>query len=97
MERQLELEEAQKEVKNVQKKANEAQKEVKELNQERVLMVQMMLKNGMSVSQIAKSISKSEEEIKKWISQPLLWWLFIIFFQSRMLPHNNDENKCYYK
>lgn len=68
MERQLELEEAQKYVKNVQKKANEAQKEVKELNQERVLMVQMMLKNGMSVSQIAKSISKSEEEIKKWIS-----------------------------
>ena len=50
------------------KKANEAQKEVKELNQERVLMVQMMIKNGMSVSQIAKSISKSEEEIKKWIS-----------------------------
>lgn len=31
-------------------------------------MVQMMLKNGMSVSQIVKSISKSEEEIKKWIS-----------------------------
>ena len=49
-------------------KTNEAQKEVKELNQERVLMVQMMLKNGMSVSQIVKSISKSEEEIKKWIS-----------------------------
>ena len=35
----------------------------KELNQERVLMVQMMLKNGMSVSQIAKCVSKSEEEI----------------------------------
>ena len=50
-------------MKNFQKKANEAQKEVKELNQERVLMVQMMLKNGMSVSQIVKSISKSEEEI----------------------------------
>ena len=45
-----------------------SKKEVKELNQERVLMVQMMLKNGMSVSQIAKSISKSEEEIMKWIS-----------------------------
>ena len=38
------------------------------MNQERVLMVQMMLKNGTSVSQIAKSISKSEEEIMKWIS-----------------------------
>jgi len=61
MELQLELEEAQKQVKD-------AQKEVKELNQERVLMVQMMLKNGMSVSQIAKPLSKSEEEIMKWIS-----------------------------
>ena len=75
MELQLELEEAQKQVKDAQKQAkeaqkqaNEAQKEVKELNQERVLMVQMMLKNGMSVSQISKSISKSEEEIMKWIS-----------------------------
>ena len=68
MELQLELEEAKKQVKDAQKQANEAQKEVKELNQERVLMVQMMLKNGMSVSQIAKSISKSEEEIMKWIS-----------------------------
>ena len=54
MERQLELE--------------EAQKEVKELNQERILMVQMMLKNGMSISEIAKCVSKSEEEIMKWIS-----------------------------
>ena len=61
MERQLELEEA-------QKQAKEAQKEVKELNQERILMVQMMLKNGMSISQIAKCVSKSEEEIMKWIS-----------------------------
>lgn len=52
----------------LQLELEEAQKEVKELNQERVLMVQMMLKNGMSVSQIAKSISKSEEEIMKWIS-----------------------------
>ena len=68
MERQLELEEAQKQAKEAQKQANEAQKEVKELNQERVLMVQMMLKNGMSVSQIAKCVSKSEEEIMKWIS-----------------------------
>ena len=68
MERQLELEEAQKQAKEAQKQANEAQKEVKELNQERVLMVQMMLKNGMSISQIAKCVSKSEEEIMKWIS-----------------------------
>ena len=52
----------------LQLELEEAQKQVKELNQERVLMVQMMLKNGMSVSQIAKSVSKSEEEIMKWIS-----------------------------
>ena len=68
MELQLELEEAQKQAKEAQKQANEAQKEVKELNQERILMVQMMLKNGMSISQIAKCVSKSEEEIMKWIS-----------------------------
>ena len=68
MEQQLELEEAQKQAKEAQKQANEAQKEVKELNQERILMVQMMLKNGMSISQIAKCVSKSEEEIMKWIS-----------------------------
>ena len=51
----------------LQLELEEAQKEVKELNQERVLMVQMMLKNGMSVSQIAKCVSKSKEEIMKWI------------------------------
>ena len=51
----------------LQLELEEAQKEVKELNQERVLMVQMMLKNGMSVSQIAKSVSKSKEEIMNLI------------------------------
>ena len=66
-EAQKQANEAQKQANEAQKQANEAQKEVKELNQERVLMVQMMLKNGMSVSQIAKSISKSEEEIMKLI------------------------------
>ena len=66
-EAQKQAKEAQKQVKDAQKQANEAQKEVKELNQERVLMVQMMLKNGMSVSQIAKSLSKSEEEILELI------------------------------
>lgn len=38
------------------------------MNQEMTLMIQTMLSNGMSVSQIVKSISKSEEEIMKWIS-----------------------------
>ena len=60
MERQFELE-------KVQKQAKDAQKEVKELNQERVLMVQTMLTNGMSISQIANCLSKSEEEIRKLI------------------------------
>ena len=64
----LEFEEAHKRLKEANKRLGETQKEVKELNQERVLMVQMMLKNGMSVSQIAKCVSKSEEEIMKWIS-----------------------------
>ena len=68
MELQLEIEEAHKQVEEAHKQAKDAQKEVKELNQERVLMVQMMLKNGMSISQIAKCVSKSEEEIMKWIS-----------------------------
>ena len=75
MELQLELEEAQKQVKDAQKQVKDAQNQVKEvnqqveeLNQERVLMVQTMLSNGMSVSQIAKCVSKSEEEIMKWIS-----------------------------
>ncbi len=38
------------------------------MNQEMTLMIQTMLSNVMSVSQIAKCVSKSEEEIMKWIS-----------------------------
>ena len=41
-----------------------------------------MLSNDMSVSQIAKCVSKSEEEIMKWISQSPMWWLFMIFFSK---------------
>lgn len=37
------------------------------MNQERSLMIHTMLTNGMSVSQIAKCLSKSEEEIMKFI------------------------------
>lgn len=37
------------------------------MNQERSLMIHTMLINGMSVSQIAKCLSKSEEEIMKFI------------------------------
>ena len=61
MERQLELEEA-------QKAKEEADKKVSQMSQEIKQMIQVMLSNGMSVSQIAKCVSKSEEEIMKWIS-----------------------------
>ena len=61
MERQLELEEARKE-------KEEADKKVSQMSQEIKQMIQVMLSNGMSVSQIAKCVSKSEEEIMKWIS-----------------------------
>ena len=60
MELQLELEEARKE-------KEEADKKVSQMSQEIKQMIQVMLSNGMSVSQIAKCVSKSEEEIMKWI------------------------------
>ena len=63
MERQLELEEANKQVEEVKKRADESDKEIEKMNQERILMIQTMLKNGMSASQIAKCLSKGEEEI----------------------------------
>ena len=56
MELQLELEEARKE-------KEEADKKVSQMSQEIKQMIQVMLSNGMSVSQIAKCVSKSEEEI----------------------------------
>lgn len=37
------------------------------MNQERTLMLQTILSNDMSVSEIAKCVSKSEEEILKLI------------------------------
>ena len=67
-EAQKQAEEAQKQVEEAQNQVKEVNQQVEELNQERVLMVQTMLSNGMSVSQIAKCVSKSEEEIMKWIS-----------------------------
>ena len=57
------VEEANKQVEEVKKRADESDKEIEKMNQERVLMIQTMLKNGMSVSQIAKCLSKGEEEI----------------------------------
>ena len=38
------------------------------MNQEMTLMIQTMLSNGMSISQISKCLSKSEDEIRKLIS-----------------------------
>ena len=81
MERQLELEEAHKQVEEAHKQAQEANKQAQEankranesdqkiaqMNQEMTLMIQTMLSNGMSVSEIAKCVSKSEEEILKLI------------------------------
>ena len=61
MELQLELEEA-------HKAQEEADKKVSQMSQEIKQMIQVMLSNGISVSQIAKCVSKSEEEIMKWIS-----------------------------
>ena len=60
MELQLELEE-------VHKAQEEADKKVSQMSQEIKQMIQDMLSNGMSVSQIAKCVSKSEEEILELI------------------------------
>ena len=62
------LKEANKKVQEANKRADESDKLVDKMNQEMTLMIQTMLSNGMSVSQIAKCVSKSEEEIMKWIS-----------------------------
>ena len=62
------VEEAHKQVEEANKRANESDKKMAQMNQEMTLMIQTMLSNGMSVSQIAKCVSKSEEEIMKWIS-----------------------------
>ena len=56
-------EEADKKVEEANKRADEADKEIEKMNQEKFLMIQTMLTNGVSVSQIAKYLSKSEEEI----------------------------------
>ena len=64
----LEFEEAHKRLEEANKRADESDKLVDKMNQEMTLMIRTMLSNGMSVSQIAKCVSKSEEEIMKWIS-----------------------------
>ena len=61
------LEEANKKVQEANKRVAENDKKIAQMNQEMTLMIQTMLSNGMSVSQIAKCISKSEEEILELI------------------------------
>ena len=61
-------EEAHKQAEEARKEKEEADKKVSQMSQEMTLIIQTMLSNGMSVSEIAKCVSKSEEEIMKWIS-----------------------------
>ena len=61
------LEEANKKVQEANKRVAENDKKIAQMNQERTLMIQTMLSNGMSVSEIAKCVSKSEEEILELI------------------------------
>ena len=59
--------EANKQAQEANKRANESDQKIAQMNQEMTLMIQTMLSNGMSVSEIAKCVSKSEEEILKLI------------------------------
>ena len=60
-------EEAHKQAEEARKGKEEADKKVSQMSQEMTLMIQTMLSNGMSVSEIAKCVSKSEEEILELI------------------------------
>ena len=61
------LEEANKKVQEANKRVAENDKKIAQMNQEMTFMIQTMLSNGMSVSEIAKCVSKSEEEILELI------------------------------
>ena len=61
------LEEANKKVQELNKRVAENDKKIAQMNQEMTFMIQTMLSNGMSVSEIAKCVSKSEEEILELI------------------------------
>ena len=63
IELQLELEETQRQMKEVQIEKEKAEKKVEEKDQEIKQMIQVMLANGMSLELISKSLSKSEDEI----------------------------------
>ena len=61
------LEEANKKVQEANKRVAENDKKIAQMNQEMTFMIRTMLSNGMSVSEIAKCVSKSEEEILELI------------------------------
>ena len=61
------LEEANKKVQEANKRVAENDKKIAQMNQEMTFMIRTMLSNGMSVSEIAKCVSKSEEEIMELI------------------------------
>ena len=61
------LEEANKKVQEANERVAENDKKIAQMNQEMTFMIQTMLSNGMSVSEIAKCVSKSEKEILKLI------------------------------
>ena len=66
-EAQKRLEEANKQVQEANKRVAENDKKIAQMNQEMTLMIQTMLSNGMSVSQVAKCLSRSEGKIMKRI------------------------------
>ena len=58
-------EEAHKQVEEAHKQVEDANKQVEQKDQEIKQMIQLMLTNGMSLEYISKSLSKSEDEIRK--------------------------------
>ena len=108
MELQLEIEEAHKQVEDAHKQVEKAHKQVEDANrqvedankqveqknQEIKQMIQLMLTNGMSLEFISKSLSKSEDEIRDLLRQPLfsgffkksLAWDSIFWYNSQAMP-----------
>ena len=64
MERQLELEEAQKKVKEAQKQTEEAQSRVNEADKQVKQMVRKMYEDGFSIDQISEYCSLNVAEIQ---------------------------------
>ena len=65
MELQLELEEAHKQVEEAHKQVEDANRQIEQMNQVMKQGIKAMLANGMSLELISKSLSNSEDEIRK--------------------------------